>query len=239
MNSERLYPRGDQIEELTRGVKLPLAPLNDNHIVIIAEMLAEAWKHLLQSQRQTLLAGNEAEINALMETRLNIALEKTQPWSILVSNVARGKETSSFDGSHLEKRPDLSIQLTDRNRNFPLVVECKIIDHSSQQTVKLYCNNGIVRFVLGEYAWANREAFMLAYVRDGSSIKSSLTPLLRKSQKSNPDPYCTEKVPVSANPLTLDLACSRHSRNFHYLSGLPNNIPGPIDLWHLWIGAKA
>ena len=107
MNSERLYPRGDQIEELTRGVKLPLAPLNDNHIVIIAEMLAEAWKHLLQSQRQTLLAGNEAEINALMETRLNIALEKTQPWSNLVINDARGKETSSIDGSHVEKRPDL------------------------------------------------------------------------------------------------------------------------------------
>ena len=32
---------------------------------------------------------------------------------------------------------------------------------------------GFSAFVEGAYAWANREAFMLAYVRDGSSIDAS------------------------------------------------------------------
>lgn len=238
MSSTSRHPRGDQIAELTRGHRLPLAPLNDFHLNFIAEMLGRAWDDLHHSQQQTLKFGSEPEITALMETRLNVLLDQHPSWSNLVQNVARGKETVSFDASHLEKRPDLSIYLTNRNHNFPLVVECKIIESSSGRTARLYCKDGLVRFVLGEYAWATREAFMLAYVRDGSSINTSLTPWLLKCQKIDPDPYCTENVPESANHLTLDLAWTRHSRAFKYLSGSPNNSPGPISLWHLWVSAK-
>lgn len=231
--------RYDQIVELTRGLKLPLSPLSQLHLAFIADMLARAWHDLLQSQHQTLMTGSEAEINALMETRLNTSIGANLAWSNLVKVVARGKETVSFDGSHLEKRPDLSIHLTDRNRNFPLVVECKLIELSSSKTVVMYCNNGLLRFVLGEYAWATCEAFMIAYVRDESSINLSLTPLLVEHQNCDPDPYRTECIPEMYENTTLDLARTRHGRDFQYVSGSPNDVPGPIHLWHLWVSTSS
>ncbi len=238
MSGTSQRPRGDQIAELTRGLQLPLSPLHDFHLIFIAEMLGRAWDDLHHSQQQTLKIGSEPEITALMETRLNVLLDQYPSWSNLVHNVARGKETVSFDRSHLEKRPDLSIFLTNRYRNFPLVVECKIIESSSGKTVRLYCNKGLVKFVQGEYAWATREAFMLAYVRDGSSIDTCLTPLLIENQKTDPDPYCTENLPEATKHSTLDLARSHHSRSFSYLVGSPGTNPGAISLWHLWVSTK-
>lgn len=237
MSGTSLHPREDQIAELTRGLQLPLSPLNKIHLGFIAEMLARAWDDLMRTQLPTLMTGSEPEINTLMKARLNALLDGDTSLSSLVRVVSPGEEAVSFDASHLEKQPDLSIHLTDRNRNFPLVVECKLIEFSSGKTVKLYCDKGLVKFVKGEYAWAVREAFMLAYVRDGSSIKTTLTPRLKKYQKANPDPYCTENVPESANHSTLDLAFSSHGRGFPYPP--PNNKPGPISLWHLWVSGTA
>lgn len=239
MSGTTLHPREDQIAELTRGLQLPLEPLHDLHLNFIAEMLARAWDDLCYSQKPPLMTGSEPEINTLLKARLNHLIDGDTAFSSLVRVVSPGEEAVSFDASHLEKQPDLSIHLTNRNRNFPLLVECKIIEPLSGKRVGLYCKDGLARFVRGEYAWATREAFMLAYVRDGSSINTSLTPLLQKYQKSDPDPYCTESAPESTKQLTLDLAWSRHSRAFNYLSGSPKNIPGPISLWHLWVSAKA
>src|SRR5258708_35994592 len=118
--------RLDQIEQLTRRVQLPLAPLHQEHLSIISEALSIAWRELLRTQRATLLAGLEPEINSLMETHLNQMLDEHHLLAQLVRCVARGKETLSFDGTHLEKRPDLSVYLTFRNASFLLVVECKL-----------------------------------------------------------------------------------------------------------------
>ena len=177
------------------------------------------------------------EINTLIETRLNALLEKDARWSQLVSVVARGKETASYDGSHLERRPDLSIHLTNRNPSFPLIVECKLIDAPSRKTVDLYCNDGLVRFVRGEYGWATREAFMLAYVRDGSKIASCLTPFLARSQTKQPDTYLTQSLPNPIVGSSAQLARSSHGRGFSYpaSSSVP---PGEIAIWHLWIAAQ-
>jgi hypothetical protein len=237
MTKKRLYQRRDQIEELTRGLTLPLAPLHDFHLTSIAEMLAQAWCDLQTTQPLSLKTCDEPEITSLMEIRLNNLLGEYPSWAILVHQVARDKGTVSFDGTHLEMKPDLSIFLTNRNRNYPLVVECKLIEPSSGKTAGSYCKDGLVRFVLGEYAWAMREAFMLAYVRDGSSILSSLIPLLLRSQKGEPDPYCTEGEPESKSHPTLDLARTRHGRAFNYLGGPPGSFPGAIALWHLWVSA--
>ena len=85
----------------------------------------------------------------------------------LVLWVGRGSESSSFDGSQLEKRPDPSIVLSGTDPRFPLVAEVTILYAPASKTVALYCEHGIRRFVEGEYAWANGDAFMIPYVRDG------------------------------------------------------------------------
>ena len=52
----------------------------------------------------------------------------------------------AFDGSHLEKRPDLSIYLSNRTQHFPHVVEAKILDGGKTRTVAAYCDHGLLRF---------------------------------------------------------------------------------------------
>ena len=70
-------------------------------------------------------SGTESEVTALLEARLNAMIENEPLCRQLVLFVVRGKESLSFDGSHLEKRPELSIYLSNRNRSFPLSLKPK------------------------------------------------------------------------------------------------------------------
>ena len=237
MRNSAIRPRPDQIAELTRGIQLPLPAIADVHLKVLAECLHKAFDDVGVEQSIVMVEGGESEVTAMIETRLNRLInEENSPWGQLVSYVARGKESPSFDGSHLEKRPDLSICLSDRARlNFPLIVEAKILDATRAKTAASYCNQGLRRFINGEYAWSNREAFMIGYVRDGSSIDAKLTPFLGKAMALNPSKYLVEELPVHVGSGTLDLAYTRHGRDFVYSRQAPPNRPGAISVWHLWL----
>lgn len=241
MKPSQIYPREYQVAELTRGLLLPLKPLHKRHLMFIAEMLTRVWNDLLVDHRSILLSAREVELNRLIVSRLSSLLQEDGLWSQLVRSVG-DPGTISYDGSRLEKRPDLSIHLTDRRPSFPLVVECKLIDASpkasSKKTIKLYCDEGLARFLRGEYGWASREAFMLAYVRDGSTIWSCLEPFLVKARTLQPDMYLTEALPEPMGGSGTHLARSSHSREFRYV-GPPQNLPGAIAIWHLWIAASS
>ena len=116
-----------------------------------------------------------------------------------------------------------------------MVAEAKILDAATSKTAELYCDKGIRRFVEGEYAWGNREAFMIGYVRDGSSINTTLKACLSKAMDSHPDRYLVEALPLPVGSNSSDLAYTRHGRDFVYGSQRPPNRPGPISLWHLWL----
>ena len=235
MRDERARPRLDQVAELTRGVRLPLAPIKDEHIEILAEGLRHAFHYVRTRAPDTVSSGGEREVTALMQARLNKLIQENPLWRQLVLWVARGSESISFDGSHLEKRPDLSIVLSAVDLRFPLVAEAKILDIAASKTTALYCKNGIRRFVEGEYAWANCEAFMIGYVRDGSSIDVTLNAFLSTAMISQPDRYRVEVLPVPVGSWPSDLAYTRHGRNFVYGSQPPPNSPGAISIWHLWL----
>ena len=149
--------------------------------------------------------------------------------------MGRGTESINFDGCHLEKRPDLSIVLSGRERRFPLVAEAKILNGAASKTVALYCRDGIRRFVEGEYAWGSREALMVGYVRDGSSIDTTLGVFLARSRDSHPRRYRVETLPVAVGASSSDLAYTRHGREFVYGGQRALNSPGPISVWHLWL----
>ena len=118
---------------------------------------------------------------------------------------------------------------------FPLVAEAKILDASASKTIGLYREKGIHRFVDGEYAWGNREAFMVGYVRDGSSIHDALSSFLLAAAGSDSHRYRLESLPVRVNAEACELAHSRHGRKFVYGSQSPANSPGSISVWHLWL----
>jgi hypothetical protein len=212
---------------------LPTAPVPDAYLRVIARALSEEWASLVVEYGTALLDRDEAELNALMETRLGHAILRQGPFAQLVSAVARGRETSSYDGRHLEKRPDLSIFLTRSHPSFPLVAECKIIDSGTSKGIDLYCDKGIRRFVDGEYAWAAQEGLVMAYVRDGSAMFTTLVPYLSSSKASPTDRYLTQELPTAPDPDGFDKTI--HGRNFHYVGFAASTAPGPLALWHLWL----
>jgi len=215
---------------------LPLPEIEAEHLKIVAEGLLQAFNDVRAQSSATVFSGIEAEVTALMEARLNMLIEEDPLWGQLVLCVARGKESLSFNGSHLEKRPDLSIYLSNRTRGFPLITEAKILDSTAGQTEALYCDKGLQRFIDGEYAWGNREAFMIAYVRDGSSIEMKLKPFLSAAMTRIPPSYLVEELPICVGDASSDLAFSRHGRTFTYTNqeALADQ-PGPITVWHLWL----
>lgn len=236
MSLPAIRPRPDQIAELTRGLELPLPKVSTVHLEIIAEGLLNAFSQVRASSPTTVMSGSEAEVTALLEARLNSMVEEDPLWRQLVLCAVRGKESLSYDGSHLEKRPDLSIYLSGKHRGFPLVVEAKIIDAATSKTEALYCDNGLRRFVDGEYAWGNREAYMIAYVRDGSSIDTKLTPFLANALAQTPPGYLVEDLPSAIGAGEMDLAHTRHGRNFIYCGSSASPAqPGSIFVWHLWL----
>ena len=235
MRRSGVRPRVDQVAELTRGLRLPLEPIANDHLEVVGERLRQAFDDVRIHAPSTVATGKESEVTALMQARLNRMIEEDAFWRQLVLCVGRGTESISFDGSHLEKRPDLSIVLSGANRRFPLVAEAKVLDTAASKTTALYCKNGIRRFVQGEYAWGNREAFMIGYVRDGSSIDPTLKAFLSKAENLDHERYLVEALPVPVESGPSDLAYTRHGRKFVYGSQPPPNSPGPISLWHLWL----
>ena len=221
-------PRPDHVALLTCGLRLPLAAIKGEHLEILVEGLRQAFDYVRVCAPKTVAKGTEPEVTALMEIQLNRLIDEHPLWRHLVTWVARGRESISSDGSSIEKRPDLSIVLSSAERRFPLVAEAKILDAGASKTVQLYCENGIRRFVRGEYAWGNREAFMIGYVRDSSSIAATLVPFL----SSNSNCYRVKTLPV---PVRSCLAFSQHGRTFVYDSQPPPNNPGSIFIWHLWL----
>lgn len=221
-------PRINQVEELTRGISLPLEPLAAAHLGFIAGTLQRVLAQIAAAHPQTVATGEEVEITSLMEIRLNKHRAEDPAWSQIVVHVVRGAEAMNFDGASLEKQPDLSIYLTDHDPQFPLVVECKIIDKPSGKGVDTYCRQGLSRFVAGEYAWAKSEALMMGYVRDNSTLDAALVSYLKVRSAGGKDPFHAIDIDTADQCIVR----SRHSRRFTYVSG--GGAPGPIAIYHVW-----
>jgi hypothetical protein len=222
------------------------------HLRVILEALHRAVDEVDAAYKEIVCQGSEPEISALVEARLYAYLvepefEPGDPpallgmWRQLVHAVARGKESVGHDGRRIELRPDLNIFLTNGHPSFPLVVECKLIDLTGGRTVGMYLDNGVLRFLIGDYAWAMQEAIMLTYVRDGSRVAETLAPPIAECDGAK---YAVlrqleimPRTPVSfARPDVSDIANSVHARRFRYRGRTPpEDDPGAISIWHLWV----
>lgn len=229
--------RRDHIAVLTEGHTLPLQPIDQQILRVILEGLVEAWNSLLLKGYKALKSGNEAEVTALLVPKLNNFCQSRLLWKDVVQSASRGSEMVNFNGSKLEKRPDMPLTLRMRNGNFPLIAECKIINHPNSQTTKRYCDEGVARFIQGDYAWAEQEGIMLAYVRDGESVDSKLIPHLHAHSAKSLDPYLTLSGPILVKEIHPTAHMSEHQRSFQYLDVVNGTEPGPISLWHLWLTA--
>ncbi len=225
----------DHLAELVRGQKLPFPALDPMHIEVILELLQQAYEGIKTDYPDSVTSGEEKDINEFMVSRLNHLVGDDPLASSLIRAVSRGTETTNFDASRIEKRPDIQISLTSRQHLFPLIVECKLIDRPKRKTPDIYCRDGLARFIRGDYAWTNSEAMMLAYVRDGASIAHHLQPFLASAMAQSPPNYSVVTLPQKCFPSLPDAAKSTHERSFFYVHDTQSgNAPGNITVWHLW-----
>ena len=117
-----------------------------------------------------------------------------------------------------------------------LFIEAKPMDATHPAGSK-YCDDGLIRFVRGDYAWAMQEAMMLAYTRDGRTISEHLIPAMdqadRMTSLATIDlPQASPVAGASACPEAEAVHISHHRRSFKW----PNNKGSATDItvYHLW-----
>lgn len=220
--------------------RLPYPPLPLSVQRVVRDAVRHAWQAVrLRAADKGLRDATEPQITTMLQLVLNQILDDdNEPVPGFSSNyfetVERGAEMVNYDGSMLEKRPDLRFRLQgpvpdvpDRT-HFGLFVECKLLDNS--HPLRLYAAQGIQRFVSGEYAWAMRHAMMLAYVRFGGAHPNDLVTLLN----NDPVEWGVASVNHDSPPTHAeDLVRSFHDRPWQYPQSAAS--PGPIELIHVWL----
>lgn len=217
----------DIVALLTASHALPTPPLRSVHLSIIVEGICSAWEEVLRNFPTIATQDPESVVNGALVSHLKLSTRGRSPFASLVQEVDRGTEQYNYDGTRHELRPDLQFRLKRLNSGYPLVGECKIMDVRGRKGLDKYKANGIERFMTGDYAWANSEGLMVAYVRDSSDAHGCLTEVTG----SAPEPW---------KALARTHYRTRHPRAFEYVDRDPTlEVPGDIALVHVWLsGAK-
>ncbi len=234
MNEEA---RINLINEVIGFKEIPPNLLEEKYMLQIISAVQDAYSYI-KSTQQKFECFPEIEINAFMQARLSNMIDSGHQLSEVVESVGRGSEIINVKGKKLENRPDLQFKIQSSIRTGQIVIgEAKIVYQigGNWGKLELYCREGILRFVSGDYAWDESEAMMIGYVRDNSTINPTLTTFLNKTKKiSNSKRFAVKTPPTSLPNMKGDVAYSYHDRRFKYDHN-SNLKPGPIKIWHNWL----
>jgi hypothetical protein len=223
-------------------VKFPHRPYPRATLRVVEKAIAEAWRIIRDTP------GVGFDINAADENRITRELRtclvnrvldgpEVPGFASTTFDVSRGAEFESFDGQHLSKKPDLHFAI---RRNLPrslrsadgIFVECKPVD-SDHPAGGDYCDKGIIRFVLGEYAWAMPHGYMVGYVTNGYRLPDKLDEALKTRKKALKLSGRVIPCPdTKADGYTQQPHITVHRRSFRYL--VTDAKAPPITLRHLW-----
>jgi hypothetical protein len=158
--------------------------------------------------------------------------------------VVRHAEVTNYNEQKLAKTPDLSFKLRYAGEeprpvvssHDALFVECKPVD-ADHAAGSAYCDDGLIRFVNGDYAWAMQDAMMLAYVRNDRTIAKHLTPAMAVPSRQASLGIVGE---IEVCPGHAAAACAvaeavhvtRHRRDFRWPDG--KGLATDITVYHLW-----
>jgi hypothetical protein len=227
------------------GARLPHPPLSLRSHLIIETAICAAWELMLNHPRTgfDLPAANEDKVtHELYERLYDEVFDKGVVGGFdreVFASVRREPKVRNFNGSSLDKMPDLLVEFIDRpagamNSQHGLFIECKPVDQE-HLAGSAYCDKGLIRFVRGDYAWAMQSAMMVGYARAGYSVVPKLAEALASIRK---EPISTSFGPESyrctrASSCAQQVAVSKHERTFRYIE---NDSPaGIIVIRHLWL----
>lgn len=229
----------------TRGVtfKLPHPPIPLRLILIVDATLQRGLELLRESPPPDFNLGCAAEdtvtfhLHWVIANRLHGSREVPGFDKRSFGKVWREPKVTNFDGTHPDKMPDLVFDL--KRDSLPVLstqdafyVECKPVDatHSAGQH---YCDKGLQRFVIGDYAWTMQEAMMVAYVRDRRSIARHLIPALARRRQQLGVLKKLEIVKGATESKSSELlSVTCHSRQFPWPKG--HGLPCEIRIFHSW-----
>ena len=161
----------------------------------------------------------------------------------LVESIVHHVGTTNHDGTQLKKEPDLLFKLRapDGARvlhsDYAIFVECKPVGKRHSVRSK-YCDDGLIRFVKGEYAWAMQDALMIGFARHKRTITGHLAPVLeektrRKTLGISPVGRALRRVPGGKRkPQVEELHVSKHRRAFKWQWNKGRACP--IRVYHSW-----
>jgi hypothetical protein len=154
--------------------------------------------------------------------------------------VYRQTKVENYNFTAVQKEPDMLFRIRSDEEplrvissQHALFVECKPVD-SGHPGGSSYCDDGLKRFVLGDYAWAMQDALMVAYVRDGRTIHAHLAPAMKERSALEVEQAVTPvfKTTAPADPETEQLHASVHRRSFSWCGG--KGPACPITVYHSW-----
>ncbi len=216
-------------------------------ILLVRRVLMRAFE-LLRADGVDLANAGEDDITAALRSVIENNLRESG--SVAGFNkrsfemVVRQGQWTNYDGTVTSKTPDLCFRL--RHDDEPprpvipefdaLFVECKPVD-STHPVGSKYCDDGLIRFVRGDYAWAMQEGMMLAYVRDGRTIAKHLVPAVTDPARQDSLKIISTPAPLNSPIAAADTAAeavhiSKHRRGFPWPHG--RGAASDITVYHLW-----
>lgn len=225
-----------------RDYQLPHPPIDVAVLLVIHSAICRAFSMLRSSDFPLASAPEDRitqELHWVLEDHLRQSGEVPGFDQRIFQKVIRAPEIANFDGRHPAKKPDLMFELARDNTlvlssQDALFIECKIVAVSHPLTT-VYCNDGLSRFVNGDYAWAMQDGMMIGYVRCGNALSESLSSVMsrepyhtRLGRPSN----CDAAPGNAAHPFAEELHYTIHERNFEWPHGR-----GPaqeIRIYHSW-----
>lgn len=216
-------------------------------LLLIRRVVLRAFE-LLRKQQFNLAAAKEDQVTAALRSTIENNLRQsgdvpgfdTRKFEMVI----RQAQWANYDGKILTKAPDLFFKLRDYeteprsviSEHYGLFIEAKPVD-ATHAVGSTYCDDGLIRFVRGDYAWAMQEAMMLAYVRNDRTIERSLLPAMSEAPRMS-----TLQIQQLPTPTTMEVASStsaaeavfmsRHERTFQWPDG--KGQATPIDIFHVW-----
>jgi hypothetical protein len=215
-------------------------------ILLVRRVLIQAFD-LLRERNFPLATALEDEITAALKAIIENDLRQSGRIPGFSKHtfdpVVRQGQITNYNQTKLTKTPDLCFKLrNDEEENRPvlseheaLFVECKPVDAAHSVGAK-YCDDGLCRFVDGEYAWAMEEGMMLAYSRK-RTIAGHLIPAMQDSTRHTKLKVVNLPKRVADANATAEKICealhvSRHRRGFNWVAD-----KGPatdIFIYHSW-----
>lgn len=152
--------------------------------------------------------------------------------------VSRHSGATNHLGSKLKKEPDLYFKLKPAfglrvlPTEYAIFTECKPVD-GKHNVGSRYCDDGLNRFVEGEYAWAMQDVLMVGFARH-RTIEKHLTKAMREPARRRN--IKTLELPTAViGPdfhRTQPLHVSSHGRGFPW--AWKKGIAGPVGVYHSW-----